>query len=145
MPRGTLVTTLYSAEIPWLGAFEHQLGDRSLLATLKGSLYPWLSDARTELSLLPTKRFVVIPSSEAMLVVTCASLTRRGWNRALRPGAAESPQHCTGGWGTAAGGLWAKLGLPSADSTVMHRPCPALRGFPCIAKTTAVLSATSQG
>lgn len=37
MPRGTLVTTLYSAEIPWLDAFKHQLRDRSLLVTLKGS------------------------------------------------------------------------------------------------------------
>lgn len=40
MPRGTLVTTLYSAEIPWLDAFKHQLGDRSLLVTLKGSFVP---------------------------------------------------------------------------------------------------------
>lgn len=71
MPRGTLVTTLYPAEIPWLEISRHHLEDRSLLAALKGS---WLGDTRVEQSILYPNPALLVKSN---------SQTQRGQSRAL--------------------------------------------------------------
>lgn len=109
MPRGTLVTTLYPAEIPWLEVSKHPLGDRSLLATPKGS---WLGDTRAEHSILGSRC-----SQNPTLSVKCNSLTQRGQSRAL---CGVTPE-CPGVWGHCKALVGTALrAAPNAPSPSLH-------------------------
>lgn len=140
MPRGTLVTTLYSADILWLDAFERQLGDRSLLAILKGSFVPVAQPHSYGAQPIATaKRVAVILYSKAMLPVTCAStwVERSPLSSVYRVAPALDR------------GLRARQQASFLQSWIYHicgqycnaQAHPTRRDFPFIAKITTVLSA----
>lgn len=104
-------------------------------------LYPWLSNARTELRLLPAKHFLVILHSKAPLPVTCASLTPRGWHRGPCARSAERPLRGTGVWGHCSRQALCNAQLTVCAQCRKAQAHPTLRDFPFIAKITTVLSA----